>query len=401
MKRKVISIILILILLQSYIYTVIATSTSELNGQKADIQGKINDARNEQAGVQEELDEEMKVISNLDYEIAQGEEEISKLENQIKEVETSIEAKEKLIKEKQKEYDENEELLQQRLVVMYEMGETSFLDMLFNSSNVIDFISNYYTMSQFVEYDTELLQTIENDKKQIEEAKQTLVEEKLKIETLKSDKVSKTNSIKAKRAQRQEKANSLSEEKKKLQKEIDSYNAQIKKVEDQIAKILAQANSQAGSSGLKFDGSFIWPCNNKIVTSTVKKRWGRWHKGIDIGASHENVYAAASGYAYNLENPGGYGHYIMIVHGSGYITLYAHLLSRKVSDGQYVKQGQTIATSGGGLTDEGRGSSTGRHLHFEIRKASSISNYFSSNFLNPLEYLPGGYTLAAGATTPS
>ena len=130
-------------------------------GKKQIYKGKINDARNEQAGVQEELDEEMKVISNLDYEIAQGEEEISKLENQIKEVETSIEAKEKLIKEKQKEYDENEELLQQRLVVMYEMGETSFLDMLFNSSNVIDFISNYYTMSQFVEYDTELLQTIE------------------------------------------------------------------------------------------------------------------------------------------------------------------------------------------------------------------------------------------------
>lgn len=401
MKRKVISIILILILLQSYIYIVIATSTSELNGQKNEIQGKINDAKNEQAGVQEELDEEMKAISNLDYEISQGEEEISKLENQIKEVETSISEKEKLIEEKQKEYDANEDLLQQRLVVMYEMGETSFLDMLFNSSSVIDFISNYYTMSQFVEYDTELLQTIENDKKQIEEAKQALVEEKLQIETLKSDKVSKTNSIKAKRAQRQEKANALSDEKKKLQNEIDSYNTQIKKVDEQIAKILAEANKQVGNSGLKFDGSFIWPCNNKIVTSTVKQRWGRWHKGIDIGASHENVYAAASGYAYNLENPGGYGHYIMIVHGSGYITLYAHLLSRKVNDGQYVSQGQVIATSGGGLTDEGRGSSTGRHLHFEIRKASSISNYFSSSFLNPLDYLPGGYTFAAGATTPS
>ena len=50
---------------------------------------------------------------------------------------------------------------------MYEMGETSFLDMLFNSANMIDFISNYYTMSQFVQYDTELLETIENDKKQI------------------------------------------------------------------------------------------------------------------------------------------------------------------------------------------------------------------------------------------
>ena len=144
---------------------------------------------------------------------------------------------------------------------------------------------------------------------------------------------------------------------------------------------------------MKFDGSFIWPCNNKIVTSRVKWRWGRWHKGIDIGANHENVYAAASGYAYNLENPGGYGNYIMIIHGDGYITLYGHLLSRHISSGQYVSQGQVIATSGGGVNDEGKGSSTGRHLHFEIRKASSLSGFFSSSFLNPLDYLPGGYTI--------
>lgn len=401
MKRKIISIILILILLQTYIGTVIATSTSELNGQKNELSGKVNEAKEQQAQVQEELDEEMKVISDLDYEISQGEEEINKLDSQIKELEVSISQKENLIQEKQKEYNENEDLLGQRMVAMYEIGETSFLDILFNSSSIVDFISNYYTMSQLIEYDTELLQTIENDKKEIEEAKKALEGEKSQIESLKNDKVLKTNSLKAKKAQRQEKANALSDEKKKLQKEIDNYNAQIKKVDEQIAQILAQANNQAGNSGIKFDGSFIWPCNNKIVTSTVKKRWGRWHKGIDIGASHENVYAAASGYAYNLENPGGYGNYIMIVHGSGYITLYAHLLSRKVTDGQYVSQGQVIAISGGGLTDEGRGSSTGRHLHFEVRRASSVSNYFSSSFLNPLDFLPGGYTLAAGATTPS
>ena len=85
----------------------------------------------------------------------------------------------------------------------------------------------------------------------------------------------------------------------------------------------------------------------------------------------------------------------MVVHGDGYITLYGHLNSQKVSYGQYVKQGQVIAQSGNS------GSSQGAHLHFEIRKASSLSNYFSSSFLNPLDYLPGGYTLAPGATTPS
>jgi len=401
MRKKIISIILVLILLQSYICTILAVSTSELNGQKTDLQDKINDAKEEQSKLKEDLDEEMKVISSLDYEINEAQNEVDQLDSQIKELETSISEKQELINEKQKEYDDNEDLLEQRMVVMYEQGETTFLDILLTSSSIVDFISNYYTISQLIEYDTELLMTIEKDKKEIEEAKQTLESEKTQIETLKAEQVSKTNALKAKKAQRQEKADALNAEQKALQKEIDSYNAEIKKVDQQIAEILAQAGSQIEGSGLQFDGSFIWPCDNKVVTSTVKKRWGRWHKGIDIGASHENVYAAASGYAYKLNNPGGYGYYIMIVHGSGYITLYAHLLSRNITNGQYVSQGQVIATSGGGLNDEGRGSSTGRHLHFEVRKASSISNFFSSDFLNPLDFLPGGYTYAAGATTPS
>lgn len=395
MKKKVISIILTLVILQSYVCTVIAATTSSLNNQKDDIQGKINEVKDQQLDVQQELDEEMKVISNLDYEITQQEEQINQLNSQIQEVETSISEKEKLIEEKQKEYDENEDLLEQRLVVMYEQGETSFLDILFNSSGIVDFISNYYTVSQLIEYDTELLQTIENDKKEIENAKEELEKQKSEIEVLKNDKVSKSNALKVKKAEREQKANSLSNEKKTLQAQIDSYNAQIKKIDEQIARILAEANKQVNDSGLKFDGSFIWPCNNKVITSTVKIRWGRWHKGIDIGARYENVYAAASGYAYRLENPGGYGHYIMVVHGSGFITLYGHLDSYKISDGQYVSQGQVIATSGN------TGASQGAHLHFEIRKATSISNYFSSNFLNPLDYLPGGYTFAAGAKTPS
>ncbi len=395
MKKKIVSIVLILVMLQTYMVSIIAATTSDLNNQKSEIQDKINDVKDEQKEVKQELDAEMKVISQLDAEIDQAQGEIDKLNAQINEVQASITEKENLIQEKQKEYDSNEELLKQRIVIMYEIGETTFLDILFNSKSIVDFISNYYTVSQIVKYDTDLLQTIEDDKNIIENAKKELEEKKSEIETLKNDKVSKQNAIKAKRASRQEKANKLNTEQKALQAKIDDYNAQIKKVEQQMAAIAEEANGKINGSGLKFDGSFIWPCNNKIVTSTVKIRWGRWHKGIDIGARYENVYAAASGYAYIRENPGGYGHYIMIFHGSGYVTLYGHLNAYKITSGQYVSQGQVIAQSGN------TGASQGAHLHFEVRKASSISDYFSSNFLNPLDYLPGGYTLAAGAATPS
>lgn len=144
-------------------------------------------------------------------------------------------------------------------------------------------------------------------------------------------------------------------------------------------------------ANLKFDGSFIWPCDNKYVTSTMKQRWGRWHKGIDTAASYENVYAAASGYAYPLENPGGYGHYIILFHGDGWATLYGNLSSSYISNGQYVEQGKVIALSGNS------GSSTGPHLHFEIRKATSLESFFSAQYYNPLDYLPSGYTILDGS----
>lgn len=410
MKKKIVSFILIFVLLQSVCLTNYATSTSDLNNQKTEIEQKKQEAEEKQEEVQEEISEERKEIASLDESISNIEGQLQTIGGQITNLEDSIEEKTEELEKKQKEYEENDELLRERLVVMYETGETSFLDILFGSANLVEFISNYYTLSQLTECDSELLQSIEQEQKEIEETKTALEKEKTEVETLKSEKEAKNNTLKNKKAEREEKVSALSEEDKKLQSDIDNYEAQVKKIDSDIAKILEDikkkeeenktngssgGNNNSGTAGLKFDGSFIWPCNNKIVTSTVKIRWGRWHKGIDIGASYENVYASASGYAYPLENPGGYGHYIMIVHGDGYITLYGHLNYQSVSYGQYVKQGQVIAQSGNS------GSSQGAHLHFEIRKASNLSNYFSSSFLNPLDYLPGGYTLSSGASTPS
>lgn len=392
MKSKFISFGLVLILILTNLCAPIyAASQSELEDQKSDLNTKIDETKNQQSEVKEQLSEQRQEIEKLDESITQMEDEISTLNVQIAELENSIQEEQTKLEQKQKEHEENQALMEERLVVMYEYGDTSFLDMLFNSKNIIEFISNYYMLSQITQCDKELLETIEKEQEEIENTKKELEANKEKVSSAKTEKETKNNLLKTQKSQRQAKADSLSAEDKALQDKIDSYNAQVAKIDSDIKKIIEDLNkknnSSSGSNGLKFDGSFIWPCNNKIITSRVKWRWGRWHKGIDIGASYENVYASASGYAYTLENPGGYGHYIMIIHGDGYITLYGHLNSFRVSYGQYVSQGQVIAQSGNS------GGSTGAHLHFEIRKASSISGFFSSSFLNPLDYLPGGYTI--------
>ena len=399
MKTKIISILLIIILVQASIYSVIAATQAELEQQRNEINNNLSQAEDKQEKVEEQLDEQLQEISDLDEQITASEREIRSIEAQLSDLEESIEQKEKDIEKKQKEYDKSKELLEKRLAVMYEKGEISFLDILLTSSNIMEFLSNYYNLTLIVECDQELLVSIEKEKTEIQNAKEELENQKEQIVKLKQEKEAKANKLKSQKAERQAKANALSEEQKKLQAEIDSSNAKLKEIDKAIEEAIREAmkNEQSSGAGSNFDGTFTWPLDYspRRVTSRMKWRWGRWHKGIDIGTNAEigkRVVAAASGtviysaYQSGSSSAAGYGNYLIIYHGNGFATLYAHMDSKSVSTGQRVSKGQLIGYSGntGGVAP---------HLHFEVRKATSVSNFFGNNWLDPLDYLPGGYVI--------
>lgn len=125
-------------------------------------------------------------------------------------------------------------------------------------------------------------------------------------------------------------------------------------------------------------GSFIWPLpHTHNLTSYFEWRWGRMHQGIDIagGGDYGQPIIAADGGTVTFagNDGGGYGNYVMIDHGNGYMTVYGHASSLAVSTGEYVSQGQTIAYVGS------TGNSTGPHLHFEIRE--------NGVQINPLDFV--------------
>jgi len=127
-----------------------------------------------------------------------------------------------------------------------------------------------------------------------------------------------------------------------------------------------------GDGGAVGTGSFVWPSGNNFLSGN--DYWSG-HLGIDIAATFAPVYAADSGVAvYAGAIGGGYGNMIMIDHGNGYHTLYAHLDAVYVSCGASVTKGQMIALSGNS------GNSTGPHLHFEVR--------YQGGFINPWYVLP-------------
>lgn len=399
MKRKIVGILVFtMVIFSSFTYS-FAASTTELNDQKQDVTQQKQEAQNELKEVKGQLSENLKSVQELEEAIETTQNEINGLNTEITNLQNEIVEKEKKIEQKEEEFAETDELLRQRLVAMYQAGETSYLDVLFSSEGLTDFISKYYYLTQIAKCDTELMEKIDREKTDIVNERAKIQKNKDKIESNKRDIQSKQNRLKTDKAAKETKVAKLNQDEKTLKKEIDEANAKLakieKEIEEELKRIEEEMNKNGGTSGIHFDGSFVWPCNNKTVTSTVKNRWGRKHKGIDIAAKYENVYATASGYAYTRENPGGYGHYVIVIHGNNYISLYGHLNSYKVSSGQFVKQGQVIAQSGNS------GASTGAHLHFELRRASTISSFFQVAPLNPLEYLPGGYTLAPGATKES
>ena len=234
--------------------------------------------------------------------------------------------------------------------------------------------------------------------------KDNLEKDKAKVISVKADQEVKRAQLSALQEKKQSEINKLSVDEKAKQAELDAYNAKLKEIDDAIAEALRKAqeeekknNATNGGNGSSFDGTFAWPLDYspRRVTSRMKYRWGRWHKGIDIGTNAEigkRVIAAASGtviysaYQAGSSSSAGYGNYLIIYHGNGYCSLYAHMNSKAVSTGQRVSQGQLIGYSGntGGVAP---------HLHFEIRKATSIGDFFGNNWKDPLDYLPGGYTI--------
>lgn len=401
-----ISVLIIICFVASVGLDSLAVTTSD----KTTLQNQINQAKNELNDISSDKEEATTELDKINSQVVDAENQLEELKNQISDINDQISEKEDEISQEEKDIEAKNELLKERMVALYEAGDTSYIDVLLNSEDLLDFISGYSAIQTIVEADTNLINELESQKDKLEQDKSSLETDKQKVEELKKEQEIKNGTLVSLQDTKKKEIAKLSNEEKTKQSEIDTYNAAMKKVNEELAEMARKAeealkkqqgSSSSGSSsysgldGLKFDGSFIWPCNNKTVTSTVKWRWGRMHKGIDIAASYESVYAAASGYAFNAYDSDGYGNYIMIFHGSGYVSLYGHLSSSKVSDGTFVKQGQTIAISGN------TGGSQGPHLHFELRQASSVAQFFSKDPLNPLDYLPGGYTLAAGATATS
>ena len=385
MMKKVISIILVFVLLGICTVPSIAASVSELEDKKQDLENQQQEVKDQKDEVTAKKNAVLDEISELNSKISKYEDEIEELNTKIDNLEDSISTKEEEIKKLEEETKERQDLLVQRLVAMYEKGQTTYLDVLLSSEDMTTFISNYYRIEEIAEADQEVINSVIEKQQKTEETKQELEKEKKEIDESKKEVEEKNNSLQIAKASKQTKVNSLSEEERKLQNTIDEFEAAIKDAQDEIEQARQEVESSGGGYQGGFDGGmFSWPLSNSynIITSIFGYRDSPTagassnHGAVDIAVSYVPVLAPADGKVIIARYLSGYGNYVMIDHGDGYYTGFGHLSAFSVSQGQTVSRGQKIATSGN------TGISTGPHLHYEVYIGGTANSYR----VDPLQY---------------
>ena len=389
MKRKVISVMLVILLLQYFCSFVFAQNNIDVTNKNANqtlsemqqqVTEQLDEANTKLEYVQGELSTTLLKVQELEDKVLEYKKEMEDLGGKVDNLQASIDEAMNKLSTVEQDYNEKNKLLQERLVAIYEAGETRYLDVLLSSSNIIEFISGYYLISELAEYDNNLIQEVKQQKDEIEITKTKLEREQTQIKIVKAKKEQTTIVWQNTRTLQENYIKELNDQEKGLQEEITKYKEEQYRIEALIRETV--------NNGIDFDiqytgGEMLWPVavSGTVITSNYGTREHpiqgvvSQHTGIDIGNANFGapIIAAADGVVTYAGWLGGYGNCVIINHGNGISTLYGHGQKVIASLHQEVKQGDIIMEVGS------TGNSTGPHLHFEVR--------YNGTCVNPLQFV--------------
>jgi murein DD-endopeptidase MepM/ murein hydrolase activator NlpD len=341
---------------------------------------KLNSVNSKINQVGQDKKENAKQQKNVSDKIEQLEGTIRKLEAEVEELNKNIIGTKKQIEITQQELvqakdniSKKNETLNARLEVMYKNAEVGYVEVLLDSTSFEDLLTRLDMVKKILNHDIELVKYLKAQRDLIEQKKKTLENQNSQLITLKNNTKVKQNNLKVSRGKMQR----FKKELEKDYKALESKEDELTDLANRIGDLIKRKQSNAKYVG----GSMAWPAPGySRITSPfgyrnhpiLRKK--KLHTGIDIGIPiGKNIVAAQSGKVIYSGWKGGYGKVVMIDHGGGIVTLYAHNSSILVKEGQQVKRGQAISKCGS------TGMSTGPHLHFEVRE--------NGKFVDPLKYI--------------
>lgn len=364
MRKKILALLMAMVLVLPL--AVDFSDTSKVYA--ASVQDKINQASKQK---QEALDKIKQAEKQKDDVLAQSdalEREIDIIQTEIYAIDDIIATADAQILEKEEEIakiqgdiDIQDEKFKETLRAMDENSTVSYIDLIFSSKNLSELLINIETINEITEHDMKIIDEMTRLKTEVEDKKAEIEAQKAEQEEARSIATDKQNQLSVKIKEKENLA-------KALEKDIKKYTQVYEDARRQEESLKGSLKYSSSTSQYLGSGRFCWPAPSYTrISSPYGYRihpifnTKKFHSGVDLAApGGSNILAAETGRVISAGWNGGYGNCLVVDHGGGISTLYAHASKLCVSKGDYVTKGQVIAKVGT------TGNSTGNHLHFEV-----------------------------------
>lgn len=374
MKRRNLFIVIISVMLITLM--MIEAFAVDINSDKKklnEVTGKIKEIQKDKKENKKQQETVREEIKRLERNIQKLEDEIENIENKINETKDKIETTKQDLQKAEVNITNKKDVLNSRLKVMYKNGDIGYMEVLLDSADFSDLLSRIDMVKKIYKHDVDLLKYLKDQRDLIEDKKNSLETQKSELVMLMNEMKNKEKKLKVSRGEMERVKKKLIKDYVALEEEEDELNKLAKKIEEEIRR--------KQSAAKYVGGKMTWPAPEYTrITSPFGYRMHpilkrkKLHTGIDIGIPlGKNIVAAQSGKVIYSGWLGGYGKVVMIDHGGGIVTLYAHNSRLLVKEGQNVKRGQVISKCGS------TGMSTGPHLHFEVRE--------NGKYVDPTKYV--------------
>ncbi|MBE9111068.1 peptidoglycan DD-metalloendopeptidase family protein [Nodosilinea sp. LEGE 07298] len=352
----------------------VAQSIEDLQNKQKTLEQQRNQLQQQQNEIQNRQADSESNLQSLENNIVYTANQISQTEYQLSQAEKELKDFEAQLQKAEEDYENVRTGTVARLQYLQRQQGSEGWAVLLQSQNFNEFLDRQYQLKRVYAADRQVLADLKAKAEAIQKQKAAVEEKRNQVALLRQQLLSQKQQYEAEASVEKQLISRLKDQRGAL----EAAEAQLARDSEQIAGLIRQ--KIAASTGvIRGTGRFVFPANGNISSGFGNRRhpilgYSRFHAGIDFAASQGTpIYAADSGRVIFSGWYGGYGQTVIIDHGDGISTLYAHASRLMVSEGQAVQQGQAIAAVGS------TGLSTGPHLHFEVRQ--------NGNPVNPVAYL--------------
>lgn len=352
----------------------ISQSIEDLREQQESIDQKRQDIEQQTEQLQRQTNQAEQNLDLLQNTIAATTEQIAETESRLKIAEAQLKGLESDLLKAEAAYEEVRRAAVGRLQFLQRQQGGEGWAVLLQSENFNEFLDRRYQLRRVYDADRNVLVDLKAKADDIKQQRAVVESQKTRVFLLRQELLAKKQQYEVEASQQELLISRLETD----QAALEAAQAQLARDSEEIATLIRQKVA-AATGVIRGTGVFVFPVNGRITSGFGYRRHpilgtSRLHAGVDFGApSGTTIYAADTGRVIFSGWYGGYGNTVIVDHGGGITTLYAHSSRLFVSVGQSVSQGQAIAAVGS------TGLSTGPHLHFEVRQNGSP--------VNPMAYL--------------